>query len=238
MSPYVSLAKLAVETYVAEGKIISSSNDFPAAPSGGPPARGEVRQRRRLWREEFLKRKAGTFVTIEKAGSLKGCIGTYLPTKENIAQEIIQNAIAAATEDYRFGSIQKEELLYLSYTVYVLGEPELVKDIKPVASFPVIARQLSKDLNPKEYGIIVKTSPIASPRPIRRGSPLATPEAADGTDVLFNGHIPYKSGLLLPDLEGIDTIEKQISIVCQKGGIDPQKERIVIYRFTTEKYGQ
>jgi len=199
MNPYVSLAKLAVETYVSEDKIISSSNDLPAAPSGEP----------RLWREEFLKRKAGTFVTIEKAGSLRGCIGTYLPTKENIAQEIIQNAIAAATEDYRFGSIQKEELPYLSYTVYILSEPELVKDIS--------------GLNPKKYGIIVKTAPIIS---------------SQKTDVIFNGHFSTKTGLLLPDLEGVDTVEKQISIACQKGGVDPQKERIIIYRFTTEKYDQ
>lgn len=212
MSSYVSLAKLAVETYVAEGKIISSSNDLPAAPSGEA----------RLWREELLKRKAGTFVTIEKAGSLRGCIGTYLPTKENIAKEIIQNAIAAATEDYRFGSIQKTELPYLSYTVYLLNKPELVKDIS--------------QLDPKKYGIIVKTAPIASPRPIGRGSPLTTSEAANRTDVVFNGRIPYKSGLLLPNLEGIDTVEKQISIACQKGGIDPQKEQIIIYRFTAAKH--
>jgi AMMECR1 domain-containing protein len=48
--------------------------------------------------------------------------------------------------------------------------------------------------------------------------------------------LPYKSGLLLPDLEGVDTIEKQIFIACQKGGIDPRKERIIIYKFTVEKY--
>jgi len=48
--------------------------------------------------------------------------------------------------------------------------------------------------------------------------------------------MPHKSGLLLPDLEGVDTVEQQISIACQKGGINPIAEKIVIYKFTVEKY--
>jgi len=185
MNNYVLLAKLAVETYIKEGKIISPPENLP---------------------EEFLKKRVGTFVTIEKNGNLRGCIGTYLPIHKNITEEIIHNAIAAATEDYRFGSIEEKELPYLFYTVYILSEPELVKDIS--------------ELNPKKYGIIVKTVPIAYPN----------------TDVVFNGHTVPKTGLLLPDLKGINTIEKQISIACQKGGIDPQREKNLIYRFTVEKY--
>lgn len=184
MHPLVYLAKNTVENYIKEGKIISVPEGFP---------------------EEFLKRKAGTFVTIEKNGNLRGCIGTYLPTRENIAEEIIQNAIAAATEDYRFDPVKKEELPYLSYTVYILSKPELIKDIK--------------ELNPKKYGIIVKTVPISP-----------------SVDVIFNGHFVPKTGLLLPDLEGVDTIEQQIAIACQKAGIDLQKEKFLIYKFTVEKY--
>jgi len=184
MHPLVSLAKSAVENYILEKEIISPPEDLP---------------------KEFLEKKAGTFVTIEKSGELRGCIGTYLPTRENIAKEVIHNAIAAATEDWRFGPVQKEELPYLSYTVYILSEPELVKDIS--------------ELDPKKYGIIVKSVPI---------SPSG--------DVIFNGHFVPKTGVLLPDLEGVDTVEKQIFIACQKAGIDPQRERFLIYRFTVEKF--
>jgi len=183
----VDLAKKAVENYISESKIISPPSKLP---------------------EEFLNKKSGTFVTIKKNDELRGCIGTYLPTKKNIVKEVIDNAVAAATEDYRFGPIQKEELPYLSYTVYILSEPELVKDIK--------------ELDPKKFGIIVKTASILSP----------------DTDVVFNGHMPSKSGLLLPDLEGINAIEKQISIACQKGEIDPVREKIIIYKFTVEKFEQ
>ena len=186
MNPYILLAKQAVENYVKEEKIISVPDNLP---------------------KEFYKKRSGTFVTIEKNGQLRGCIGTYLPTRKNIAEDVIYNAIAAATEDYRFGPIQKEELAELSYTVYILSEPELVKNLK--------------ELDPKKYGIIVKTVPITQP---------------NGTDVMFNGHLPSKTGLLLPDLEGVNTIEKQIYITCQKGGINPTKEKLIIYRFTVKKY--
>ncbi len=184
----VDLAKLAVESYIKEGKIISVPKDLD---------------------QEFLNKQAGTFVTIEKRLNshkvLRGCIGTYLPTRKNIALEVIYNAIAAATEDYRFGRVSQLELPDLVYTVYILSKPELVKT--------------KTELNPKKYGIIVKTTPITS-----------------SSNVTFNGKVPVKTGLLLPDLEGVDTVEKQISIACLKAGIDLSREKIVIYRFKVEKY--
>jgi AmmeMemoRadiSam system protein A len=182
----LEFTKQTVESYVKTGKIISPAEELA---------------------EEFLNRKAGAFVTILKDGNLRGCIGTYAPTKKNIAEEIVSSAIAAASEDYRFGPIKKEELPRLSYEVYVLDEPEPVKD--------------TKELNPKKFGIVVKAAPLSFPT---------------GIDVAFSGHMRIKSGLLLPDLEGIDTTEEQISIACQKAGINPLKEKIIIYKFSAKKY--
>lgn len=173
---YGNLAKQAVETYIKEGETCPLPQGLP---------------------KETLERKAGVFVTIESKTNgkkqLRGCIGTYLPTKENIAQEIIDNAIAAASQDYRFSPLKEEELPCLTYTVSILSKPEQITDVKR--------------LNPKKYGILIKTKGF-----------------------------PRKSALLLPDLEGIDTIEQQISIACQKGGIDPTRDKIMIYRFNVEKY--
>jgi len=44
-----------------------------------------------------------------------------------------------------------------------------------------------------------------------------------------------KKGLLLPDLEGVDSSIKQILIACQKAEINPLEENINIYRFLVEK---
>jgi AMMECR1 domain-containing protein len=40
----------------------------------------------------------------------------------------------------------------------------------------------------------------------------------------------YKRGLLLPDLEGVDTVEDQVAIAMQKGGIT-KGERYRLERF-------
>jgi AmmeMemoRadiSam system protein A len=192
MHHLIKLAKQAVETYIKERKIISPPEDFP---------------------KEFLTRRAGTFVTIENRGQLRGCIGTYLPTRESIAEEVIYNAIAAASEDYRFAPLTTEELADLSYTVYILNKPEPVRNVF--------------ELDPKEYGIIVKSSPITENN--EQNNKIRE-------KVTFDGQISYKTGLLLPDLEGVDTVEKQISIACEKARIDLKKEKISIYKFTVQKY--
>jgi len=152
--PLVKLARKAVETFVKEGKIIS-----PPSPSEMIPE---------------MKERAGVFVSIKKRGKLRGCIGTYLPTRKNVAEEVIRNAIAACSEDPRFEPVREDELPYLEYSVDVLTEPEPVYDLR--------------ELDPKVYGVIV--------------------EASDG-----------RKGLLLPDLEGVDTVEEQIDIASRKAGI-------------------
>lgn len=48
-------------------------------------------------------------------------------------------------------------------------------------------------------------------------------------------HSGQRRGLLLPDLEGIDTPEKQVNIAMQKAGIRPG-EPISLERFQVDKY--
>lgn len=122
-------------------------------------------------------------------GSLRGCIGTYVPTKENLAEEIRDNAIAAAVEDPRFLPVSTNELDDIKVSVDILSEPEEVSGIN--------------QLDPKKYGIIV----------------------AKG----------YRRGLLLPDLEGIDTVQEQLKIARRKAGI-LDNEKITVYRFTVERF--
>jgi AMMECR1 domain-containing protein len=43
---------------------------------------------------------------------------------------------------------------------------------------------------------------------------------------------------LLPDLEGVDTIQKQLEIVLRKAGLSPFEDlkNVDIYRFTVKRY--
>lgn len=79
-------------------------------------------------------------MSLKKRGLLRGCIGTYEPTEESLAEEIIVNAIRAATEDPRFPPVTAGELPELTVSVDVLSPPE------PCAE---------QDLDPKRYGVIV-----------------------------------------------------------------------------------
>jgi len=166
LHPVVKLAKEAVESYVLRGKA---------------PDPGELTP-------EMIER-AGVFVSLHKHGGLRGCIGTFEPTQNNVAQEIITNAISSATRDPRFAPVDPSELGDLEYSVDILTEPEPVTDIG--------------ELDHEKYGIIVEG-----------GS---------------------RRGLLLPALEGVDSVEEQIAICRVKAGISSD-EPVGLYRFEVRRF--
>jgi AMMECR1 domain-containing protein len=47
----------------------------------------------------------------------------------------------------------------------------------------------------------------------------------------------HRRGLLLPDLEGVDTVEEQISIAMKKAGIAPgERDKVSLQRFEVERH--
>lgn len=170
--PLVALARETIERFVRDGVRIKPARDLPAE----------------------MRRQAGAFVTIRRHGQLRGCIGTIQPTCDMVAEEVIQNAISAATRDPRFPPLRRDELTDLDVKVDVLGEPESVTDLD--------------ELDPKRYGLIVQSKKH-----------------------------PWKRGLLLPDLEGIDTVEKQVYWTRHhKAGITDPDEPVEMFRFEVVRY--
>jgi AmmeMemoRadiSam system protein A len=166
-SAFVKLARETIESYVKSGKTISAPAPLPAE----------------------LSACAGVFVSLKKGGALRGCIGTFEPTTENIANEIIANAVSASARDPRFPPVKADELSELEISVDVLSKPEKVSS--------------TKELDAKKYGVIVSA----------RG----------------------RKGLLLPDLEGVDTPEAQIAIAMRKSGIG-ENEPMELFRFEVKRY--
>jgi len=72
---------------------------------------------------------------------------------------------------------------------------------------------------------------------------LSAPERVDSLDALdpkkYGVIVRHgrRSGLLLPDLEGVDTVAEQVGIAMQKAGIS-QGEEIELYRFSVTRYGK
>jgi len=68
---------------------------------------------------EHLKQPRGVFVTLEKNGNLRGCIG-YIMGMKPLYQGVIDNTINAATRDPRFAPVSEEELSDIEIEISVL----------------------------------------------------------------------------------------------------------------------
>jgi AmmeMemoRadiSam system protein A len=141
----------------------------------------------------MLQPRAACFVSLKTLqGQLRGCVGTVEPGKETLAEELIANAINAATRDPRFPPVSAAELPNLRYSVDVLSAPES-------AGFA--------DLDPAIYGVIVEDE------------------------------LGLHRGLLLPDLEGVDSVYMQVDIAARKAGIPPGTP-LKLSRFRVNRYSE
>ena len=166
---YVRLARASVCSWVGKGKKLVLPEDLP---------------------EEMLQDRAGVFVSLHKDGRLRGCIGTIQAARRNIAEEIVENGISAATKDPRFSPVRPEELESLEISVDVLGEPEKIS---------------SKDeLDVKRYGVIVTKG--------------------------------FQRGLLLPNLDGVDTVDEQLKIALRKAGLSEWEKSFEMERFEVVRH--
>lgn len=200
--PYVQLARASVEAYVrcreeltpeeAENRLYRSSQTMQdtAAVTKKDSANERALSGKEKLPPEMYENRAGAFVSIHENGQLRGCIGTISAVQENIAEEIIENAISASTRDPRFKPIRTDELPYLEITVDILGPAERI-------SSPA-------ELDVKRYGVIVTKG--------------------------------MKRGLLLPNLDGVDTVPQQIAIAKQKAGIATDDEDVELQRFEVVRH--
>lgn len=80
---------------------------------------------------ENLKTPCGAFVTLNKKGELRGCIGTFQP-QDPLYLVVQQMAIAAATRDYRFSKVKKEEFELIEVEVSVLTPMRKIESIDEI----------------------------------------------------------------------------------------------------------
>lgn len=120
MTVETELARKAISTFLKKNQFIKPPDTTP---------------------DELIQQQAGVFVSLHQNDDLRGCIGTITPVQNNIAEEIIHNAVSAATQDPRFQPLDPKELPKTHISVDVLTEP------LPASK---------KDLDPRKYGVIVK----------------------------------------------------------------------------------
>lgn len=82
-------------------------------------------------KDSALKDKRGAFVTVKVNDELRGCIGYPLPIKP-LYETIIDVAVSAATQDFRFQPLTLMELPKTKIEISVLSVPRPIKSIKEV----------------------------------------------------------------------------------------------------------
>ncbi|WP_447974290.1 AmmeMemoRadiSam system protein A [Nitrospira sp. Kam-Ns4a] len=168
--PLLRLAAEAITVYLSEQRIIEPpAGLFVAVPEALKPA--------------------GVFVCLKRKGELRGCIGTTEPLCETAAQEVIHNAIGAATRDPRFQPVRLDELLELAISV------DLLSPLEPVAG--------PDELDPRRYGLVLRSG--------------------------------ERRSVLLPDIEGIESVDDQVNAARVKAGVGPL-EPVQLFRFEVTRY--
>ena len=86
-----------------------------------------------------LQQKACCFVSLYKAGRLRGCVGA-LDAYQSLAEDVAEHAYASAFNDQRFSPLQHSELAELSIEISVLtpkqkiscsSEQDLIDELQP-----------------------------------------------------------------------------------------------------------
>lgn len=175
VDPCVALARASVESYVADRIVIDVPDWAPA---------------------ELLNQRAGVFVSLHERGMLRGCIGTIEAAQENLACEIVRNGVLAASQDPRFAPVRSDDLPFLSYSVDVLGAPELVSSLD--------------ELDAHRFGVIVSKG-------ARRG--LLLPDLEGVEDVVDQLSIAKRKAGIAPDETGV-RIER-FEVVRHTAGGEP-----------------
>jgi AmmeMemoRadiSam system protein A len=94
-----------------------------------------------------LAEKRACFVTLTKAGELRGCIGHVLP-QAPLYRAIMDNARGAALRDPRFEPVQSGEVDQLRIEISVLTEPQPLSFTSPDG--------LLDRLRPYEDGVLLR----------------------------------------------------------------------------------
>jgi len=101
------------------------------------------------WVPPHLMTDAATFVTLERAGRLLGCIGTMWPYQP-LAVDVIEHTLAAAYRDPRFPGVTTDDVHALDLEISVLGD-----------QVPCPARnraELERLVRPGVDGVFVRTA--------------------------------------------------------------------------------
>lgn len=150
--------------------------------------------------------------------------GNTLEIPSNISEELIINKAGLFVSIHKFGSLRG--CIGTIFPVRKNIAEEIICNAKSASTedprFPKIKKEELKWLE-------INVDVLEAPEDIESEKELNVKEYGV---IVRSG---FKSGVLLPDLDGIDTVEEQVSIAKKKAGIKPG-EKVTLQRFKVTRH--
>lgn len=177
----VQLARNAIESYLDTGEMLEASE---------------------IQLPDIFNENRGVFVTLNKHGELRGCIG-HPYADSPLRHSLTYSALSAALRDPRFPQVHAEEMSDITVEITVLTKPELM-DMPP--------KELPASIKIGRHGLIVKSG-------YQQGLLLPQVAPEHGMDEIeFLSHTCMKAGL--PHDAWVSGAE----VYCFEGQIFSEKE--------------
>ena len=124
--------------------------------------------------------------------NLLGSYGDIIPKNNFLYDDIIENAIGAASKDKNFEPVKSSQLNQIKVCVDVLSVPHIAENLK--------------ELKPQKHGLFIKDT-------------------------------SGKSGFIMPNIKGINTVEEQIEKLKNNTGIsEKDNSKLDILFFKSTRY--
>ena len=196
-------------------------------PKGNDDGRHFLDARLKLVENELMEKskKSDAYVKLARASAeyyVKN--GEVMPLPEDVAPELLNVRAGAFVSIHKFGAL-RGCIGTIASTQKNLALEIIENAVSAVSKDPRFQPVTEDELKYLDINVDVlgETEKISSPAEL---------------DVKKYGVIVqsgYKRGLLLPDLDGVDTVEQQISIARRKGGIAPDEE-VDLFRFEVVRH--
>ena len=196
-------------------------------PKGDDDGRHFLDKRLKLVEDELnqKKEKSDAYVKLARASAeyfVKN--GGIMPLPDNLPPELLNTKAGAFVSVHKFGAL-RGCIGTIASTQDSLAQEIIENAVSAVSKDPRFQPVTEDELKYLDINVDV----LGEAEPIKSEAEL---------DVKKYGVIVqsgYKRGLLLPDLDGVDTVEQQVSIARRKGGIAPD-EKVDLFRFEVVRH--
>ena len=196
-------------------------------PKGDDEGRHFLDARLKLVENELMEKskKSDAYVKLARASAeyfVKN--GEVMPLPEDVAPELLNVRAGAFVSIHKFGAL-RGCIGTIASTQKNLALEIIENAVSAVSKDPRFQPVTEDELKYLDINVDV----------LGEAEKISSPAELDVKKYGVIVQSGYKRGLLLPDLDGVDTVEQQISIARRKGGIAPDEE-VDLFRFEVVRH--